>query len=231
MKLYKYYKFLIGILIIFLLIAIRYSGLNTHLTIQTIQQKRELLLYIVNHYYSYSVISYILLYILIVALALPLAAVCTITGGFLFGVFPAVIYTNIGATVGATFFFLFVRFFWGQTLQSRYKNSLKRFNRQMHKYGAFYLIAIHLVAIIPFFLVNVLIGLTNVSVFTFIWTTMLGILPGSFIYAFAGRQLASIESIKDVFSCNILLALILLAFLAILPVLIQQYREWGLKKL
>ena len=119
-----------------------------------------------------------------------------------------------------------VRYVFGQTLQERYKEKLKWFNQQMEQYGIMYLIAIHLVAVIPFFVMNLLIGMTNVSLGTFIWTTSVGVLPGSFVYAFAGKQLTTITSVQDIFSFNILLAFAFLAALAMIPVIVQQYRGW-----
>lgn len=223
----KNYRLWIGVGFVGLLIVLRFSGLGDYITLDMVQQKRVTLMTLVNKHYIISVLAYIAFYSVIVALALPIAALSTVMGGFLFGVFPATFYANIGATGGAIIFFLVVRYSFGTTLQKRYKNQLHWFNVQMEKYGVSYLIAIHFIAVIPFFVVNLLIGLTKIPLWTFIWTTSIGILPGSLVYAFAGKQLTTITSIRDIFSFNILIAFALLALLAMVPILVQRYRLWA----
>ncbi len=230
MKLLKNPRFWLGISFLALLIGLRYSGLGSYITLEMVQQKRLEMMQYVNEHYLLAALAFILVYIMIVVFALPLAALTTVAGGFLFGVIPGAIYTNIGATIGAMIFFLMVRHSVGKTLQEKYKDKLRWFNEQMHKYGVSYLIAIHFIAVIPFFVVNLLIGLTNVPLWTFIWTTSVGIFPGSLVYAFAGQQLTMITSLKDIFSLNILLAFGLLALLALIPIVVQRYKIFGGKE-
>jgi uncharacterized membrane protein YdjX (TVP38/TMEM64 family) len=158
-----------------------------------------------------------------VVAALPIAGLSTIVSGFLFGVIPGVIYSNIGATVGATIFFLIVRHAFGNSLQERYAQRLKTINEYVRRYGVFYLIALRFIATIPFFIENSIFAMTKISVWTFIWTTAIGIFPGSIVYAFAGQKLATITSIKDIFSLEIILAFMLLALIALIPIIIHQY--------
>ncbi len=225
MKLFKRPQFWLGIGFICLIIALRFSGVGGYITLEMIQEKRAQLEQFVSMHYLWSVFAYIIFYIAAAALALPLASLGTVVSGFLFGVIAGTIYTNIGATIGATIFFLLVRYSFGNSLQARYQKQLAWFNKQMDAYGISYLIAVRFLALIPFFVVNLLIGLTNVPLQTFIWTTSLGIIPGSFVYAFAGRQLATMTSLRDIFSLNILLAFALLASLALLPIIFQRYRS------
>ena len=103
---------------------------------------------------------------------------------------------------------------------------MAQFNKAMKLYGKNYLLVIRFVAVIPFFLVNILVGLTNLSLWTFIWTTAIGILPGSLVYTFAGQQLNEIESLRDIFSFNILLAFFFLALLALLPIIVTYVQQW-----
>ena len=220
-----------AIIFIVLIIALRHSSLSYLMTLETFTKKQLALVQLVHNHYGAAVLFYIMLYIIIVALAMPFSALCTMVGGFLFGVIPAVFYTNIGATIGATFFFLIIRFLLGNTLQERYKDKLKIFNEQMDRYGIFYLIAIHFIAVIPFFVVNILISMTRVSVWTFIWTTSIGILPSSFVYAFAGRQLGTLTHIRDIFSLPIFIAFGLLTILALIPIFIHWYSQSKEKKL
>lgn len=219
----------VGILFIGLIIALRFSGIGEYITLAELQARKLQLVEFVDAQYVWAVLAYIFWYISVVVLALPLAALSTIAGGFLFGVFPATIYANIGATIGGTIFFLLVRYAFGDALQERYKEKLRWVNREMEQYGLFYLIAIRFVALIPFFIMNTLIGMTKTRLWTFIWTTALGIIPGTLVYAFAGQQLTTIDSLRDVFSPQVLLAFGLLAALAIVPLLAKKYGLFGIK--
>ena len=109
-------------------------------------------------------------------------------------------------------------------VQNKNQKRLGWFNEQVKLYGIYYLIFMRFLALIPFFVGNLLAALSEVSLWTFVWTTSVGIIPGSLVYAFAGRQLTTIDSIQDVFSWNILLAFLLLALLALTPVFVQWYR-------
>lgn len=224
MKLLKSFRFWFGVGFVLLLIALRYSGLGDYLTLERVQEQREALGEFVGDHYAWAVLIYMLWYVLIVTLALPITALSTVVGGFFFGTIPAAIYTNVGATAGALCFFFLMRYFWGNALQNQNQKRLRWFNEQVKLHGIYYLIFMRFLAIIPFFVANLLAAFSNISAWTFVWTTSVGIIPGSLVYAFAGRQLTTITSIQDVFSWNILLAFLLLALLALTPVFVQWYR-------
>ncbi len=230
MKILSNVKIWIGLLFIGLIIALRFSGIGDYITFAALQEKRIQLMAFVDMYYIASVFTFMGIYISIVILALPLTALCTVAGGFLFGVIPGTIYANIGATIGASLFFLLVRYAFGSAVQERYKDKLRWFNQEMEQYGVLYLIAIHFIVIIPFFVMNLLIGLTRVSFWTFVWTTSVGIIPGTLVYTFAGQQLTTISSLQDIFSFNILLAFGLLMLLGLLPVFAKKFGWLGMKQ-
>jgi uncharacterized membrane protein YdjX (TVP38/TMEM64 family) len=147
--------------------------------------------------------------------------VLTLSGGFLFGALLGTLYVNAGATTGATLAFLFCRYAAGDWIQEKYLDKLITFNRELSENGYRYLLALRLIPLFPFFLINAGAGLTKIPLRTFVWTTSLGILPGSFVYAFAGKQLGSIESMGDIFSTEILIAFSLLALLVLVPVVVK----------
>lgn len=223
MKLFKSYRFWAGVGLLVALLLFRYSGLNNYITLQEFQTKHHHLQQLVDNHYIASVLIFIFLYASIVLIALPLPAFFTLTGGFLFGTLCGALYSALGATAGAVLFFLMIRHSLGISIQNRYRDELIKFNTRIKKYGTTYVIAIRFIAFIPFFIQNIAIGLTNISLFTYTWTTIVGVLPGSFVYAYAGQQLAEIESIQDVFSGSVLFAFVLLTVFGLVPIFIQQH--------
>ncbi|HEY3278163.1 MAG TPA: TVP38/TMEM64 family protein [Syntrophorhabdaceae bacterium] len=201
--------------------AIKISGVSDYLTFENLRTHRDLILSYVQARPVAAPFAYILAYAVATALSIPGAVVLTLAGGFLFGVIPAAIYVNIGATVGAAAAFLVTKYILGDWLQKRYEKQLRKFNEEMTARGRNYLLTIRLIPVFPFFLINILAGLTRIPLSTFIWTTSVGILPGDFVYSYAGSRLALLNSARDVFSPQILSAFALLALLSILPVIIS----------
>ena len=214
-------------LFIALIIAIRYSPAGTVLTLDNLKQHRDELLALVRDHYGMSVALYIALYIATTAFSIPGGAVLTLGGGFLFNTAPATLYVNIGATAGAVLAFLSARYLVGEHVQQKYQQQLSRFNHEMESNGYRYLLALRLVPIFPFFLINFLSGLTKVPLRTFAWTTSLGIIPATVVYAFAGRQLGSISSLSDIFSAKVIIAFSLLTLFAIIPAVIDRIKNRG----
>ncbi|MGB8367311.1 MAG: VTT domain-containing protein [Candidatus Babeliales bacterium] len=218
-------KLIFLFIFIVIIILARLFSVAEWINLNQLKIHRDYLQHLVEQHYLLAVLCYIGLYILVVSFSLPIGAILTVAGGFLFGITSGVIYANIGATGGATIAFLLVRYFIGGTLQQKYAIQLARFNKSIVLYGSNYLLAIRFIVIIPFFLVNILAGLTNIAIWTFIWTTAVGVLPGSFIYAFAGKQLGSVERVHDIFSFHMFLALLFLALFALLPIIFSYLRK------
>jgi len=131
------------------------------------------------------------------------------------------VYVNIGATLGAIGSFLIARYLIGKSIQKRYEKKLTTFNNNIKKNGISYLLALRLVPIFPFFIVNNIAGFTNISLRTFTWTTSLGIIPGTIAFTFVGKQIDSIYSPKDILSNRMLIALLILTLLILLPVILK----------
>jgi len=213
------------LLILVLIVAVHGSGITHYVTLDQLKNNSEYLQQMVAEHYGYSVLAFILFYTLFVAFLLPMALLLTITSGFLFGTMWGTLYTNIGVTLGSTIAFLTVRYVIGNALQRRYHDRLVRFNHAIEREGVVYLIIVHLIAVVPLGLVNLLAGLTRIPLWTFVWTTSLGIVPCSLIYAFAGRQLATVHSLTDLFSAHVIGAFMLLAVLACVPIIIRHMRR------
>lgn len=199
------------------IIALRFTGITSYFTLEAFKAQRTVFLQTVENHYLSSVLSYIVLYICVVVSSLPLALLLSLASGFLFGALPGTLYTNIGATIGGTISFLLYRYFFKDFVQTRYARKLKKINVALQKEGTTYLLSIRLVPLVPFFIMNMLISVLPISLTTFIWTTSLGIIPGTLVYAFAGRQLATINTLQVVFTTPVLMALGGLLLLALLP--------------
>ena len=212
-------------LLVAVIVGLRFSGIGSYLTFENLQQNRELLLSAVRDRYPFAVLFYILIYITAIALNLPGGAVLTIAGGFLFGTLPAVLYVNVGASAGAFLAFLSARYLLGERLQQSYAAQLDKFNREMDRNGARYLLTLRLIPVFPFFVVNFLCGLTRVPSATFLWTTALGIIPGTAVYAFAGSRLETVRSPGDILSPQVLVAFGVLAIFTLIPVLRDRFRK------
>ena len=204
------------------IIALRYSPLADFLTLNAIQQYKQTLKSIVDARTFTSALVYSLVYAALTALSLPGAALLTLLAGYLFGMFLGLVVVNVGATLGATGAFLIVRYLLGKKLHQTYAGKLVGFNAHITEQGSSYLLSIRLLALFPFFLVNILAGLTTVSLTTFVWTTSIGILPGSLVFLYAGKQLGQIESVGEIISWPVLVAFVGLTLLSLLPAIVRK---------
>jgi uncharacterized membrane protein YdjX (TVP38/TMEM64 family) len=223
-------KLLLIALLAALAAVAKFSGVADNLTFENVKSHKETIhLYVKAHPVS-SPLIYVAAYTLAVALSIPGAAVLTIAGGFLFGVIWATLYVNIGALVGSAVAFLITRYLLGDWLQKKYGPRLQQFNREVISHGPHYLLALRFMPAFPFFLVNILAGLTRIRLTTFIWTTSVGILPGDLVYSYAGSRIDNMASTGDVLSVRILIAFALLVFFSLSPVAIGYIRKHPARK-
>jgi uncharacterized membrane protein YdjX (TVP38/TMEM64 family) len=149
--------------------------------------------------------------------------ILTLAGGFLFGAVGATVFVNIGATTGATLAFLTARYLLRDTVEQKFGKWLGPFQEGFAKNAFSYLLTLRLIPLFPFFVVNLVSGLTRVNVGTYVAATAIGIIPGSFVYAYAGRQLGTINSLKEIASPNVIAAFVLLGLLALVPVVYKRF--------
>lgn len=214
-------RFIILVIFLCFILIIRYFGSDV-LSLELFKKYHSSMLEAVEKNYWYAVGMYILFYIITVAFAVPATFVVTMAGGYLFNVFPGVLYVNIGATVGATCAFLVSRYLIGNWVQQVYGHRLTKLNYELQQYGIYYLLMARLILILPFFMVNLLAGLTRISVWQFIWTTSLGIIPASIAFAYAGKQIMHIRSVHDILSLSVIIAFIIVGLLVLLPVIFRR---------
>lgn len=149
-------------------------------------------------------------YVLVTALSLPGAAVMTLAGGAIFGLFWGTILVSFASSVGALLSFLGARYLFRETLEKRFAAKLTSINEGINKEGALFLFSARLVPALPFFLINLLSGLTRMPAATFYGVSQLGMLLGTIVYVNAGTQLANLQSVSDILSLPILLSFSLL---------------------
>lgn len=208
-----------------LYLLLRYWGVTEYLTFEQLQAHRHALQIFVEQHYWFAVLVYLAFYVLAIALSFPSASLITLTGGFLFGVWVGTCLSVIGATIGAIIAFVLVRYLFAESMQSQYTKQMQQFTKAIKEYGISFLLFVRLVAIFPFFLINIVAALTPVPVGMFIWTTLVGIIPGTLVYSFAGTQLRTLESARDILSPSIIGIFLVLGLLALLPVLIKRTKK------
>lgn len=154
--------------------------------------------------------SFFVVYVLMAALSLPGAALLTLLGGALFGLGWGLLLISFASSLGATLAALIARALLRDPLERRFFRQLQRINAGIEREGAFYLFTLRLIPVFPFFVINLVMGLTRVRLFTFYWVSQLGMLPGTAVYVNAGRELGSLESLSGVLSPSLIGAFVLL---------------------
>lgn len=149
-------------------------------------------------------------YVLVTAFSIPGAAVMTLAAGALFGLLQGLILVSFASTIGATLAFIGARYLLRDSVQAKFGNRLKAINEGVEKEGAFYLFTLRLVPVFPFFLINLLMGLTSMKAFTFFWVSQLGMFAGTVVYVNAGTELAKIDSLAGILSPGLILSFVLL---------------------
>lgn len=160
-----------------------------------------------------AVLAYIAIYIAVTALSLPGATPLTLIGGSVFGLWLGLAAISFASVAGATLAMVIARYFLRESIERRFPDAVKRVNEGIDRDGARYLFAMRLIPALPFFLINLVMGLTRMRVLTYVWVSWIGMLPGTFVYVNAGRQLSSIEHPADILSARVLLAFVALAVL------------------
>ncbi len=203
--------------------AFFFFDLRQYLSLDVLKANRDKLLFYTEAHYTTAVVAFILLYCVQTAFSLPGAAIFTLAGGFLFGSFVGTLYVNIAATSGATLAFLAARYLLRDWVERKFGDRLAPIQEGFAKNAFSYLITLRLVPLFPFFLVNLVSGLTRVRLGTYVLATAVGIIPGSFVFANAGRQLGTINSLGEIASPRVLGAFVLLGLLALVPIVYRKF--------
>jgi pyruvate/2-oxoglutarate dehydrogenase complex dihydrolipoamide dehydrogenase (E3) component/uncharacterized membrane protein YdjX (TVP38/TMEM64 family) len=155
---------------------------------------------------------YFLVYVLATALSIPGAVIITLAGGAIFGLWPGLLIVSFASTLGATLAFLASRFLLRDWVEARFGQRLADIHLGVDREGGFYLFTLRLIPVVPFFLINLLMGLTRMKVWTYYWVSQIGMLAGTAVYVNAGTQLAQLDSVKGILSPALLGSFVLLGF-------------------
>jgi uncharacterized membrane protein YdjX (TVP38/TMEM64 family) len=219
-----------GILVLIALgavVAFFLSGAEHHLDFATLQSSREWLAVEQATHPWRLAFGFLGLLIAIVLLSLPLLTVMTLAAGAIFGVVEGTVLMSFGSAIGATLVMLASRFVFKDAIRRRFAHRLHKIDAGIERDGAFYLLNIRLVPIFPFFLVNLLMGLTHMRAWTYYWVTQVGMLAGTAVSVNAGTRIAAAKSPAQLVSLPMMVSL---ALLAVLPFAsrwsIRRIRHW-----
>ena len=207
--------------------------LNRYVSYESLQSNRDMLLEFVEQNGFWAVLLFGALYAVVIAFSLPGGAVMTITGGFLFGWLGGGSIVVVCATIGATVLFLIARTAVGGFLEAKAGPFVRKMEDGFRQNALSYLLAMRLIPIFPFWLVNLVPAFLGVSTTTYVIATFFGIIPGTFVYALVGNGLGALfdagatsdSVLKTIFQPQFLAPLIGLAVLAVLPVLYKKYQN------
>lgn len=198
--------------------------LGRFLTLAALKANRQALYDYYAAHKILTVTAFMAIYIVQTALSLPGAAILSLAAGALFGAVMGTVYANIAATSGAALAFLVTRYFLRDAVLARFGRHLENIDRELQARGFNYLLFLRLVPVFPFFLINLAAGLTRLPLRTFVLGTMIGIIPGGFVYCNAGASLATVTSLHGIVSPRVLGSFALLGLFALLPALYSKFK-------
>ena len=216
-------KVALAILVIGLLATFFLLDGNAYLNLGYLQQVRGDVVFYVESNPLVSSVSYFVLYVLVTALSVPGALIMTLAGGAVFGLPWGLLLVSFASTIGATLAMLVSRMLLRDWVQVRFKTQLVTVNQGLADDGGFYLFSLRMVPLLPFFMVNLVMGLTRISLWQFYWVSQLGMLAATFVFVFAGTQLAAIETLSGILSPGLILAL---SLLGLFPLLAKKSLNW-----
>ena len=197
-------------LIAFLVFIFFYFGFHQYANLEFLKAQQATITEYNTSYPLYAALIFFITYIAVTGLSLPGAAIMTLAGGAIFGLLKGTLLVSFASTIGATLAFLASRYLFRKSLQQRFATRLQVINQGIEKDGAFYLFTLRLVPAFPFFIINIVMGLTPIKTLTFFLVSQVGMLAGTIVYVNAGTQLAQINTLKDIFSPELIISFTLL---------------------
>lgn len=208
-------KIIIVLIIAALIAAFRIFNLGDYLSLSYIKESRDGFAALYAEHRAAVIAGYMAVYILVTTLSLPGAVVLGLAAGALFGLATGTIIVSFASSIGATLACAVSRFILRDWIQNKFGDKLKTVNEGMEKEGAFYLFTLRLIPVFPFWLINLVMGLTKMPLRTFYWVSQVGMLPGTIVFINAGKELGKIESVSGILSPGLILSFVLLGLFPI----------------
>lgn len=217
-------KLLILALFVGGIIAFFAFGGQKYLNLETLKANRDALIQYAEQHYALALLIGFLIYTVSTALSLPGGLILSLAVGLVFGRWAGTVLIVFAATLGATLVFLAARYLFANMARKKIGGLAQRINEGFTQDAFNYLLFLRLVPLFPFWLVNLAPAFTNVSLKTYITATVIGILPGTFVFANLGQNLGRISSTKDLLTPPIIGAFVLLGVFALIPVLYKKFK-------
>ncbi len=206
-----------------LIVAFFYFDLQHFLTLSSLKSQQTIISNYCNTHPVMAIAIYALFYIAVTGLSLPGATILTLAGGALFGLYWGTLIVSFASSIGATLAFLAARFLFRDVVHNKFGDRLNTIEEGIARDGAYYLFTLRLVPLFPFFVINLLMGITQLKTITFYWVSQAGMLAGTLVYVNAGTQLAKLESLSGVLSPILLGSFVLLG---LFPLIAKKFVEY-----
>src|SRR4030043_569546 len=223
----KLKKIVILIVIAGLIAAVKVFHLDQYLTLSYLKGSLDKLKALYENHGLMVSAGYFVIYVLTTSLSLPGASPLGLAGGALFGFWTATLLVSFASSIGATLACSVSRFFLRGWIQRKFNDRIAKVNEGIEKEGAFYLFTLRLIPAFPFWMINLAMGLTKMSLFKFYLVSQIGMLPGTMVFVNAGKELAKIESIKGIFSPRLIISF---ALLGIFPIVVKKLMAFYRKR-
>ena len=207
------------IVIAVLIVAVKVFHLDQYLTLSYLKESLDQLKALYENHRLTVIAGYFIVYVLTTSLSIPGASPLSIAGGALFGFWVTTLVVSFASTIGATLACFVSRFLLRDWIQNKFGDKIAKVNEGIEKEGAFYLFTLRLIPIFPFWMINLVMGLTKMSLFKFYWVSQIGMLPGTMVFVNAGKELSKIESIRGILSPSLIISF---ALIGIFPITVKK---------
>ena len=215
----KLKKILILIVIVGLIVAVKVLNLDQYLTLSYLKGSLDKFKTLYENHRVMVIAGYFVVYVLTTSLSLPGASPLGIAGGALFGFWTATIVVSFASTIGATLSCSISRFLLRDWIHKKFGDKIAKVNEGIEKEGAFYLFSLRLIPVFPFWMINLVMGLTKMPLPKFYWVSQIGMLPGTMVFVNAGKELGKIDSLKGILSPGLIISF---ALIGIFPIVIKK---------
>lgn len=215
----KLKKIIILIVITVLIVAVKISHLDQYLTLSALKGSLDQLKALYENHRLMVIAGYFIVYVITTSLSIPGAVPLSIAGGALFGFWVTTLVVSFASSIGATLACFVSRFLLRDWIQNKFGDKITKVNEGIEREGAFYLFTLRLIPIFPFWMINLMMGLTKMSLLKFYWVSQIGMLPGTMVFVNAGKELAKIESIKGILSPSLIISF---ALIGVFPIAVKK---------